>query len=307
MRSGLVFGIALTLAAATAAACGGSGDDGADDTGDDSGDDSGDDGGDDAPCDPEDIVAWVRVSPEPGASGPRGSQAEAQVLATRPIQLEAPTDTVDGCAFYGPSPALCEPACTGGELCDIHGECLPYDEPIAAGTITISGTTPVVALEPTQFNTYYSQENLPGLFGPSDPLTVDIEGEGELAGFQIQTLGIPVLELPTTNLTAVETVGLTMSWTPTDVDGAEFVLHMDNDHHAGPESVECVVPASAGTLTVPPAILDQLILAGEAGIGTYIENAWVQLRRRGTIETARGCATFDADSADFVSVETIRD
>ena len=108
-------------------------------------------------------------------------------------------------------------------------------------------------------------------------------------------------------MTAIEHQDLAIQWTAiTTPADAEVVVHLDNDHHGLSAFVECQAPAAAGALVVPAAVLDPLILAGETGIGTYIENAWIEVRQRAVRATERGCAAVDAYAAQFLQVDTVR-
>ena len=259
-------------------------------------------------CAEDELVGMFRTIPEPGAGARYGSQLHGEVTAgPEPVTLATMVEA-GGCRFVGPSPALCEPACTGSAICDVAGTCVEYPATVPAGTVTLTGSTPTIELEPVPgYGGYYVMQSYPGLFARGDELILTVEGDTGAAGFTLMTLGVPPIELPTTNVTATEHQDLTIAWTAVaDVPDAEVMVHLDNDHHGIPAYAECVAPASAGSVTIPAAVLDALILAGESGIGTYIENAWIEVRRRVSTRTANGCVAFESHSDDFLFVETIR-
>jgi hypothetical protein len=259
-------------------------------------------------CSETELVGIFRTIPEPGAGSRYGSQLHGEVTdRAHPVTLATMAEA-GGCRFVGPSPALCDPACTGSAVCDVTGTCVEYPTTLPAGTVTLTGSTPVIELEPVPgYGGYYTMQGYPGLFGRGDELVLAVEGDAGVAGFTLTTLGVPPIELPTANVTATEHEDMTIAWTAVgDVPGAEVMVHLDNDHHGIPAYAECVAPASAGSLTIPAAVLDPLILAGETGIGTYIENAWIEVRRRVSTRTANGCVAFESHSDDFLFVETIR-
>ena len=258
-------------------------------------------------CQEREAYAMFRVVPEPGGSQRYGGQFSGQVQSATTPETIAPIAEAAGCRFVGPRPELCDPPCDGGDVCDVHGACLPYPEQVDGGTVTITGTDPRVELEPSIGFNYYSQNSYPGFFARGAALTLDIEGSADTPAVQITTTGVPMLVLPTNQLVAREHQDMVIAWTAlADVPGAEVMIHMDNDHHGIRAYVECVGDAAAGTLTVPAAILDRLIEAGETGIGTYIENAWIEQRARGWTRTDRGCAGVASHSDQLVQVETIR-
>jgi hypothetical protein len=258
-------------------------------------------------CEDRDLFALFRASPEQIVAGRYGSQAGGWVNDARAPEIVTPIDSAGACQYIAPQPVLCEPACTGGTVCDVHGACVLFPTTVAAGTVTITGTSPALTMEPQPGNSYYVMMAYPALYGSGDALVLDVEGGGGIDPIHLETVGIPVLTMPTDQFTAREHEDLVIAWDAVaGVPGTEVVIELHNDHHAGPEYIACTTDAALGSVTVPSAILDQLILAGENGIGTYIESAWIELRHRGRVTTSRGCAAFDADADRFISVETIR-
>ena len=244
---------------------------------------------------------------EPASSGPIGSQVGGAYHDHPAPRTEATMAEAGGCRYVAARPALCEPACTGSDVCDVDGHCSGYPTTLAAGTLTVTGTTPPITLEPQPGNSYYPQTSYPGLYRPGDELTFALAGAGPVPPLTATVRGVPSLALPTDQLTAIEHQPLRIAWTPiTDPAGAEVLVHLDNDHHGLAAYLECTAPASAGELTVPAAILDPLILAGESGIGTYIENAWIEVRHRALVTTPYGCAAVDGYADQFLFVDTVR-
>lgn len=269
-------------------------------------------GADGPPIDPScardrEPSARFSVVAEPGASARIGSQVGGQLLAFPRPRLEATLLTEGSCWFVGARPALCEPACAGAQVCDVEGRCVDYPEALPAGAFTVTGTTPPVTLTPHAGNGYYAEQGYPGLFRADDVLTLALAGDGPVAALAATVRGVPPLALPTTALIAREHAPMDVAWTPITAPAeAEVLLHFDSDHHGVRAYVECVAPAAAGQVTIPAAILDRLILAGETGIGTYIENAWIEVHHQARLATPRGCAILESYADQFVQVETVR-
>jgi hypothetical protein len=258
-------------------------------------------------CDDGDRVGQMRLTPEPGQTERFGSQIGGWFADVRAPEFVAPVDEAGGCRYLAVSPALCNPTCEYGEVCDVHGACVPFPTTLDAGTVRVTTPVRTVTLEPQAGNGYYAQMPYPGLYAPGDPLSLDVEGSAGFAPVQLETIGLPAISLPATMLTATEHQDFVIAWDPvTGIAGAEVRVELHNDHHAGPEYIECTADASLGSLTVPSSILDQLILAGENGIGTYIESAFIEQRRRAYATTAQGCVAFDAATDRFLQIETIR-
>jgi hypothetical protein len=212
-----------------------------------------------------------------------------------------------GCAFWAPEPSFCDPPCEGATVCAVGGTCEPYPTTIGAGDLHVAGSSPELDLaEPEPGFGSYTTENHPSLFAAGDEMTLT-GGGGDVDDFEITTRGVPGLTMPSTSFTATEHEEMQVVWDADESspDGTRVVLHMDNDHHGTRAFVECWSDDS-GELTVPVSVLDPLILAGESGIGTYIENAYMSRIARGWVATEAGCAAFDSESLVSVSVETVR-
>ena len=212
-----------------------------------------------------------------------------------------------GCAFFAPEPSFCDPPCDGATVCAVGGTCRPYPSSIPAGDLHVAGSSPALDLpEPEPGFSYYTTENYPDLFAAGDELTLSGGGSG-VDPFEMTTFGVPQLTMSTTSFTATEHEEMQVAWDADESSpaGTRVVLHMDSDHHGTRAYVECWSD-DTGALTVPVSVLDPLILAGESGIGTYIENAYISRIARGWVATDAGCAAFDAESFVSVSVETVR-
>jgi hypothetical protein len=290
MRRRQVLSIVIGVAAA---ACGGGG------------------GGNDGPpvdqCDDPLIYSRFIARPSQANPGRSGGQVRGWVRDAPSPEIVGVIAEAGGCRFFGAQPALCTPACDGSDVCDISGECRSYPDRVDAGTVTVTGTTPPLTMMSSSEHAYSIDDEHPGLFGAGDPITLHVAGTGAIEPFEITTLGVPELVLPTDQLTAREHEDMIVGWTPiTGAPGAEVVLELYNDHHAGPEAIECRADPAAGVLTVPAAILDRLILAGESGTCRCIEFSWIEVRQRRYASTSRGCAAFDAESDRQLTVTTIR-
>jgi len=215
---------------------------------------------------------------------------------------------VDGCIFVGNPTYFCDPVCQGNTLCGTGDVCRPLPTSIPVGTLHLAGTDPELDLEPQPGDIYYTTENYPGLLQPGDLVTVSGGGVEDVPAFEISARGVPELTMPWESLTAVEHEQMVVTWDVAEDSpaGAQVVLHMDSDHHGARAYVECWAD-DTGQLVVPAAVIDPLILAGETGIGTYIENAWLARRHRATLDTDDGCAVLHTEFNINIPVETVRD
>ncbi|HUS63163.1 MAG TPA: hypothetical protein VMZ28_01430 [Kofleriaceae bacterium] len=261
------------------------------------------DGGGEAACTFQSAVGVFTVSSSPEFGNAGGSVADV------PFPTFVEEKMRDGeCAFHGAP--FCDPACEGGDICTAGGVCSPFPTNLDAGTVHITGTDPALDLEPQAGPSYYTMENYPDLYQPGDLLTLTGGGDDtDVPAFEATARGVPVLELPTTQLTATEHEDMVVEWDTAgdSPDGAAVVLHMDSDHHGAPGFIECWA-ADDGEVTVAADLIDAIIAVGESGIGTYIENAYIMRVDAGTDDLGGGdCLVFHTESRVQVSVETVRD
>jgi hypothetical protein len=209
------------------------------------------------------------------------------------------------CAFYAPEPAFCDPPCESS-TCAVGGVCWPWPTGVDIGHLTVTGTSPPIALDPYATGAYATFENLSDPYQPGDRLTLRATGGEQVAGFELSALGVPVLSVPWDVQTAVEGQDMVITWDRAESPpGTEVVVHMDSDHHGIRAYVECR-SSDTGSVTVAAAVLDRLIEAGETGIGTYIENAWIERVNDAVKRTEDGCVVFGSTSHLQMDVETVR-
>jgi hypothetical protein len=288
---------------AMVAACGGDGDRGQarPDGGDQAGPDGGDQDAPPLPC-PAAPHAFFIVS----ATAETGHFSGSYDDVSWPTQLEEKRRAGD-CAYFAPEPPFCDPECEGESLCATGGICRGFPHPIDIGTVHVVGTDPALDLEPTQLHTYNSGEERPGLYQPGDEITMSAGGSGGVEALSLTVFGVPALLVPPDVLIARDHEDLVVTWAPDPESppGTEIVFHADNDHHGIRAFVECRA-ADDGELTVPAAVLDLLIEAGESGIGSYIENAGLARINRDTTDTDLGCAEFQSVWSQSVTVDVVR-
>jgi hypothetical protein len=275
-------------------------------------------GDDDAGSDPPDAgnqtdaAVGPRCSAEPHARFDVTASPESGQLLGTYSDVAWPTTVEEkmregACAYFAPEPPFCDPECAGETICATGGVCRGFPRPMNIGTVRVTGTDPELELEPDAFNNYYTDSALPGLYQPGDELTLTAGGSGDIDALSLTVRGVAPLVVGSPAVTAREHEDLVLEWEPdpSSPEGTELVFRADNDHHGIVAYIECHT-ADDGELVVPAAILDELILAGETGIGTYIENAHMTRSNRDTAETDLGCASFQSLSQVFIGVETIR-
>jgi hypothetical protein len=240
-------------------------------------------------------------------STPESSQFQGAYSDVAWPTIVEPKQEAGDCTYFAPEPPFCDPACEGETLCATGSVCRGFPQAIDVGTVRVAGTDPELELEPTPYNTYVTSEAFPGLYQPGDELTVSLGGAGDIDALSLTVRGVPTLVVENTALTARDHEDLLVTWQPepSSPEGTEVVFRADNDHHGIQAFILCRT-ADDGELVVPSAVLDLLIEAGETGIGTYIENAWLARVNRDTSDTDLGCAEFQSESQQPISIEVMR-
>lgn len=275
------------------------------------GDDGTPGGAGDASPDPRDAAAWpgcpASIHASFGIMSAPGGGSVSGSYDTEPMPTALEEKLREGeCAFFAPEPPFCDPACTDVMLCSVGGVCRSAPTYIDIGTIRITGTDPEVLVEPNGVG-YYQTAGLPPLYQPGDELTLSAGGEGDVPAIELTVRGVAALAEPAP-LTAREHEDMVVTWEPdpSASEGTELLFRANSDHHGIDAYVECRGPDD-GELVVPAAVLDQLILAGETGIGAYIENAAMKRVNQASVDTDRGCFTFESYWPWLpTAVETIR-
>ena len=237
-----------------------------------------------------------------------GDWFSAQIGDRPQVEIGLVDQAEGGCVYVRPGSPFCDPACTDG-VCGLDEQCHPYPQGLDAGTVTTTGTHPELSLEASFPGSYFPDPDVGVPFGftvAGETIGVATSG-GEVDAFSGSVVAVAPLELPTMDVTATEHEPMTIGWEPTGGgDDGEILIQLRNDHHGINSYVECLADDAAGQLTIPTSVLDPLIADGATGIGTYIEAAHVQRRRRVVVPTSHGCAAIDSSSLQYLSVTTVR-
>jgi hypothetical protein len=220
-----------------------------------------------------------------------------------PLSLWVETMRAGACTLHQPAAPFCDPPCYGG-YCTPDNECVSAPVRVPAGAVTIEANGRTVTA--TQDFDFYVAGALEGFSVPGDRITVHVGGAGDVLPYDLEVQTVMPLELASETVTVREHQDLAVSWiaaaSPPD---SEMFVQLNSDHHGAPAYAVCSVGGSADGVTVPAAIIDELILAGDSGIGTYIESVSIVRLARASAPAGLGCGSFDAVSERYVSAETI--
>lgn len=167
------------------------------------------------------------------------------------------------CQRWSYTPSFCDPACVDGACYD--GVCWPFTEFVDAGTLTTTGLTSELRVEPSN-HSYVGQGLADDLF--VDDATVRVALSGAAGGHPAMTLtsrGTQPLVVDSAlddgELVLANGLPYTFRWTPAaDEPDARVrvTLNSNNLLHGSPYFgiIECDVADAAGQVTIPAAMIE---------------------------------------------------
>ncbi len=251
-------------------------------------------------CPMADDYGGFVVASDGDAGWVAGSVADGVVPAS---VLEA-IETEGECQLLRRNNPFCDPSCAAGQTCDFDGNCVPYPANQDLGTVTLTGLSKALVIEPvfpgyTYFHTKLPPE--PFTSGALVTLSVPDAPGGALA---LHGVGVSALEPTDATWTFQSGEALTVHWAPPvgDVIRSHVMLSMSIDQHGATPSVLRCTFDDDGEATVGGTILEALVGAGVTGF----PNGTLDRRTvdHGTI-AGKGCADFAVSSSRNVPVDVI--
>jgi hypothetical protein len=189
------------------------------------------------------------------------------------------------CRLEKPRVPFCSPAC-GADVCVEDNVCRAYPTPLSVGTVTLSG----VKLNNGESSLTLKEaakayQAPPGTafayppFAEGEAVRLSASG-GELAPFELSAVGVSPLWLDDQSLDLEAGKPLDLHWAP-PADGVASSIHvkLDISHHGGSKGmIECDAD-DTGALSIPAALLSQLLDLGVAGFPTVIVTRTVSDRK----------------------------
>jgi hypothetical protein len=173
--------------------------------------------------------------------------------------------------FRRPPASLCDPPCTDG-VCTAPDVCTPYAQHASAGPITVTGLRAPLTFEPGTFGYTPTPAPPEDLFAPGATLTISAPGDVTPAFSTTVTAPAP-LEAPFQNLTLVDGVDTTVTWTAGDGGPRSIQLMLVVGWHgAPPEALLVCETADDGAHTLPGSLISQL---PRASSGLEQHNSWI--------------------------------
>lgn len=280
---GLVTLVALVALASASAACGG------------------DDGDGDGDID----VSGLTYAPCPLASHVGGfdiilgdgfTAVQGQVFdAVTPSRVLEPLATAGACIWLRSPTLVCNPGCTGGQICGPGGTCIAAPVAQDVGTVTVAGLAAAVSMParpPAYFYSFTGALPHPG-FAAGAGMRLEADGL-TLLGW-----GIEPLVVAGTTIGVQAGAAVPVSWTaPAQAGPARVELSLNvNGHGLVGSRVDCVVE-DTGAFTIPEPLVTSLVADGLSGFPT------LSIRRTTTDSARLGdrCVELDVESAVTLDV-----
>ncbi|MSQ02551.1 MAG: hypothetical protein EXR71_11805 [Myxococcales bacterium] len=187
---------------------------------------------------------------------------------------------------------FCDPTCGPTETCDFDGECIPNPENQDLGTVTITGLTDPVVMEPLIPTNQYSFTDVDNPAFDAGKLVRLQTAGGAYAPLTMHGVGvIPLVPGSTTWLvTAGSPVPLTWDVPPSAVRSDVFVSVNVDQHGLTPLTLWCSF-ADDGAAEIPASVMDALLNGGVTGY----PSGKIQRRTVDHVMLGDGCADFMVD------------
>jgi hypothetical protein len=215
-----------------------------------------------------------------------------------PIDVPEPIDEDGECRLVRRPHLACATACESEFTCNAEGKCQSMARAKDCGTVTLLGLDEALTAKPSDTNKSYFEDvaNPPLAAGSKTALSTT---DGYAGVLSLYGYGVTPLELLTGRLALGVGKDLLVRWTPSDTEAsARVTLSLSVDQHGStPARLLCDFEDS-GEVTVPAALMDQLLDAGVTGFPLAV----VERRTTDSVSVPDGCAEFVVGSRRSPSV-----
>jgi hypothetical protein len=205
-----------------------------------------------------------------------------------PITVLEQVGEGEGCALLRRNNPFCDPPCQPGTTCDFDGACIAYPTNHSVGTLALSGLTQGdVTVDPVMptFDYFLTELTHPA-FAPGAAISL-AAGGGDYSAFTLRGEGVAMIEPTTDALELHNDQPLTITWAAGEGNGKVRVELNIDQHGNTPVKLICESD-DTGTLTIPAALISQLIGFGISGFPS------VQYYRQtvDSVDLPPGCVDF---------------
>lgn len=212
-------------------------------------------------CPPDNRVGGFTLAMEKDYTAFSGAVADGVV----PITILEKVGEQDGCTLMRRNNPFCDPPCQPGTTCDFDGACIAYPTNHSVGALELTGLSEgnrtVEPVMPT-FDYFLTDLTHPA-FMPGAAIALAAAG-GDYSAFTLRGEGVAMIEPAAAELVLRKDQPLTITWAPGDGAGRVRVELNIDQHGNTPVKLFCESD-DTGTLTIPAALISQLIGFGISG------------------------------------------
>jgi len=215
------------------------------------------------PCEQNSRVGHFQITHDEFYAAVSGTVAAGVI----PLTILQPVKESGDCTMLRKVNPFCDPPCTGGDLCEHSGLCIPYPANQSVGTVSVTGLLKdPLEMEPNASN-YYTDVAVPfPLFDPGAQVNVVAAGDA-LEGFALQAWGVPNVELPDAIWEMESGQPLTVEW-DSEPGPWRMLVSLNVDQHGNsPVTMFCEVE-DTGSAVVSAELVDELLSYGISGFAT---------------------------------------
>ncbi len=208
----------------------------------------------------------VELVPKKGDSAPFTSVAGEVFDGPSPATLVWKKEKESGdCQLLVPQVPFCDPGCGGSAVCVADGVCQNYPSAKDVGTVVVKGLGEDLSMKAIA-GTYQTSVDSPYPAAAEGKQVSVATTDGVFGAFQISTLMVAPVVLPSTTLELTHDAALTLAWhAPGGSAKSRMAIKVDISHHGGSKGeILCDVPDN-GTLEIPATLVSALIDLGVAG------------------------------------------
>ncbi len=205
------------------------------------------------------------------------------------------------CTIWRRENPFCDPPCASGETCGLDNECVTYPSAGDLGTVTISGLSAPVSMQPVNPGWSYFDTSLDNPPWTAGDLVTLQTGQGAWSPVRLHGVAPVDLDMPSAQWQVVPGETLTVTWDAAPAGArteVSLILRIDQ-HGLTPASLVCAFEDD-GEAQVPGDVIDLLVGFGLTGF------PFGELRRR-TVDHSDlddgGCMDFELRSSRLAQVE----
>jgi hypothetical protein len=190
------------------------------------------------------------------------------------------------CVLLKRNPPFCNPACDNTtEVCGLDLKCHPAPRSQDVGSVTVTGLTKAVIMQPDAQNGYFDTDFVASPFTDGALVRLAAQGGSLVPAFALRGLGVEPLEIAQSEWLLVPGQAFEVKWTPSGRPDLRVDLRLNVDQHGNtPLALECEVP-DTGSFTIPASMLMDLLAAGQSGV----PNANIERHTVDSVTAGPGC------------------